>query len=146
MRYLDEQGDRTSRDVEAITHLAIQTARSMFQRHVTSHQLDRVRRAREPRLAADVAALMILVYIAGDDIASSYQYTLPGPLGRSHTPEAVLSELEMSVCALVQGGHLELNSSDADVVVSERAMEVVGTAADTLRISREIYASRMPPN
>lgn len=94
------------------------------------------------RTSQDVAGLTTLIYIAGGRIASSYEYDLAGPLRSSTTPAVVLSNLEISITNLIEGGQLRLDISDEDVVVPESAIEFIESAALTLRTSREIYAAR----
>jgi hypothetical protein len=94
-------------------------------------------------MPTDASVLATLIYIAGDRIASSYEYALAGPLKRSSTPAVVLSNLEKNITDLIRGGELLLDASDEDVVVPESAVEFIETAALTLRQSREIYRTRM---
>ena len=80
-------------------------------------------------MPADVAGMATLIYIAGDLIASSYQYALSGPLVSENTPAAVLSDLEMSIVNLIEGGQLASDVADDDVVVPETALSFIETAA-----------------
>ena len=94
-------------------------------------------------MPVDVSVLTTLIYIAGDRIASSYEYALAGPLSRSSTPAVVLSNLEKSIINLIEDGQLLLDTSDEDVVVPDSAIEFIETASMTLGQSREIYLRRM---
>src|SRR3954454_6278686 len=122
MRCLDDGQNRATAEMQTVAHLAIQTARSMFQRHVTKHQLDSVRFRRKRQRSGGVAGVTILIYIAADEIASSYEYALPGPLERSITPKAVLDSLELNLINFIRGGDRVLeDSSDEGVVIPESA-------------------------
>jgi hypothetical protein len=129
-------------DIRSATQLARWTARSMSQRRITKHQIDRARGNRLQRPSAGAEGILILICVAGDEIASSHGYALSRSEDLPRTAPALLTDLETKIALLVRGEDLDSQSSDDEISIPERAMSFIEAAAETLRVCRVPYVRR----
>ena len=123
-------------DVRAVARLTIRAARAMSQHSISIHQLDAARLKRTSQLAAAVEGTLILIYLAGDDVASTHEPALVLSDSLPGTPDELISDLSARIGELLNGARLDLDEDGDEVSIPERAMTFVETAAETLRASR----------
>ena len=129
-------------DIRSVTQLAIGTARSLCQPRVSRHQLNRARRTRLQKPSVGVEATLILICIAGDEIACSHGYALSTSGNLPQTARALLADLETKIALLLRGDDLDVRSSDLEISIPERAMSSIDAAAKTLGVERRY----LPPH